>query len=279
VRFGRYQVHLFSAGTFSQDGGLIFGVVPKVMWSRLTPADDRNRITLPMNCLVVRDDRQVFVFETGAGDKLEAKWQDIWGIDPREHVLAKLRERGIVADDVTLVTNTHLHFDHAGGNTVKDERGALLPSFPRATYVFQRTEWEDASHPHERSRASYFAEDFAPLEGVADFVDGEAELLPGLSVHRVKGHTRATQYLLLRQEGRTLFFSCDFMLSRHHLPLPYISALDLYPMDTLEAKRKLLPLALAEEWLVAFTHDAPRFGHVRERQGKYVFEEVALERT
>jgi glyoxylase-like metal-dependent hydrolase (beta-lactamase superfamily II) len=276
VRFGRYDVHLFSAGVFKQDGGLMFGVVPKVVWQRVLPPDDRNRVTVPMNCLVVRDDRTVLLFETGAGDKLDPKWAEIWGIDPREHVRNKLAERGIGADDVTLVVNTHLHFDHAGGNTVRDG-GAVRPTFPRARFVVQRVEWDDAMHPHERSRASYFEDDFAPLERVAEFIDGEAELLPGVRVVRVKGHTRATQYLLLRQDGRTLFFSCDFMMSRHHLPLPWIPALDLYPMDTLEAKRELLPRAVAEEWLVAFTHDLPRFGHVREREGKYVFEEASLE--
>ncbi len=273
MRFGRFEVHLFSAGTFKQDGGLMFGVVPKVIWSRLVPADERNRITVPMNCLVVRDGRQTFILETGAGDKLDAKHQDIWGLDPREHVTAKLAERGIRAEDVTLVANTHLHFDHAGGNTARGATGAVVPSFPRARYVLQRREWDDALHPNERSRASYFPDDFAPLVRVAELVDGEAEVLPGLTLVRVKGHTRATQYLLLRDQGRTLFFSCDFMLSRHHLPLPYISALDLYPMDTLEAKKALLPRAVAEDWLVAFTHDLPRFGRIRERDGKPVFEE------
>ncbi len=273
MRFGRYEVHLFSAGSFKQDGGLMYGMVPKVVWERLTPADERNRITVPLNCLLVRDERNVLLLETGAGDKLEEKRREIWGIDPREHVLAKLHERGVRAGEVTLVVNTHLHFDHAGGNTVRDERGDVVASFPRARYVMQRTEWRDALQPHERSRASYLRDDFAPLEKAVEFVDGEAELLPGLRVVRVKGHTRATQYLLLRQEGRTLFFSCDFMLSRHHVHLPYISALDLYPMDTLEAKRELLPRAVAEDWLVAFTHDAPRFGRIREREGKYVFAE------
>lgn len=253
----------------------MFGVVPKVVWERVLPPDERNRVTVPMNCLVVRDGATVLVFETGAGDKLDPKRADIWGIDPRDHVRGKLAERGIRAEDVTLVLNTHLHFDHAGGNTVREPGGRVAATFPRARYLFQRVEWDDAMHPHERSRASYFAEDYAPLERVAEFIDGEAEVLPGLRVVRVKGHTRATQYLLLRQEGRTLFFSCDFLMSRHHLPLPWIPALDLYPMDTLEAKRELLPRAVAERWLVAFTHDLPRFGHVRERDRTYVFEEAA----
>jgi glyoxylase-like metal-dependent hydrolase (beta-lactamase superfamily II) len=273
LRFGRFDVHLFSDGTFRQDGGLMFGVVPKVVWQRYLTPDERNRITVPMNCLLVRDDRQVVLLETGAGDKLDAKWVDVFGIQRTTGLLGELARRGVRAEDVTLVLNTHLHFDHAGGNTRRQD-GRIVPTFARARYAIQRLEWEDALHPHERSRASYFADDFAPLEKAVELLDGDAELLPGLRVVRVKGHTRATQYLLLEQSGRTLFFSCDFMMSRYHLALPWIPALDLYPMDTLAAKKELLPRAVAEEWLVGFTHDAPRFGRIRERAGKYVFEEV-----
>ncbi len=274
MRFGRYDVSLLSAGTFKQDGGLMFGSVPKVVWQRLLAADERNRVAVPMTCLLVRDERHLLLLETGAGNKLDERRRDAFGIDRGEWVLTSLGRLGVRPAEVTLVLNTHLHFDHAGGNTRRDERGELVSTFPRARYVFQRLEWEDALHPHERSRASYLPEDFAPLEKVVELVDGDAELLPGVRVVRMKGHTRATQYLLIEQQGRTLFFSCDFMPTRHHLALPWIMALDLYPMDTLEAKRSLLPRAVAEDWLVAFTHDLPRFGRIRERDGKFVFEEA-----
>src|SRR5919197_5285562 len=131
MRFGRYDIHLFSAGLFKHDGGLMFGVVPKVVWERALRPDERNRVTVPMNCLVVRDERNLVLLETGAGDKLDPKWLDIWGIDPREHVLHKLKERGIEPPDVTLVLNTHLHFDHAGGDTAR-HGGRGTPAFPRA---------------------------------------------------------------------------------------------------------------------------------------------------
>lgn len=248
--------------------------VPKVLWQRYAPPDEQNRIAAPMNCLLVRDDRHTVLLETGVGEKLDAKQRDIWGIEHPEALLVELGERQVRRQDVTLVLNTHLHFDHAGGNTTRADDGRVVPTFPRARYAIQRVEWEDAMHPHERSRASYFPEDFAPLEPVAEFLDGDAELLPGLRVVVVQGHTRATQYLLLEQEGRTLFFSADFMMSRHHLPLSWISALDLYPMDTLATKRDLLPRMIEEEWLVAFSHDVPRFGRVRLRDERYVFDEL-----
>lgn len=274
MRFGRYEVTLVDAGIFRQDGGLLFGTVPKVLWQRLVSADERNRVPVPLTCLLVRDDRHVVLLETGVGGKLDEKRRDMWGLAAGDQLLARLAALGVRPEDVTLVLNTHLHFDHAGGNTRRAEDGTVVPTYPRARYVFQRLEWKDAHHPHERSRASYFPEDFAPLEKHVELVDGAAELLPGLRVVGVRGHTRATQYLLLEQEGRTLFFSCDFLPTRHHLAPAWIMALDLYPMDTLAAKKKLLPRAVAEEWLVAFTHDEPRFGHVRLRDGRYVLEEI-----
>lgn len=273
MRFGRFDVRLLSDGLFHLDGGMMFGVVPKVLWQRHVQADERNRIPLHMNCLLVRDERHVLLLETGIGDKLDERQRDIYGVRREEGILGALAGAGVRPDDVTLVLNTHLHFDHAGGNTRRDDGGKLVPTFPRARYVFQRQEWEDALHPHERSRGSYFRDDFAPLEGVVELLDGDAELLPGLRVIRVQGHTRGTQCLVLEQEGRTLLFSSDFMPTRHHLPLAWIPAMDLYPMDTLAAKKDLLPRAVEEEWLVAFTHDEPRFGHVRLRDGRYVFEE------
>jgi glyoxylase-like metal-dependent hydrolase (beta-lactamase superfamily II) len=274
VRFGRFEVALLSDGIFRLDGGMMFGVVPKVVWQRHVPADERNRIVLNMNCLLIRDDRHTVLLETGIGDKLDERQRDLFGVERSDGVLGAMARLGVHPEDVTLVLNTHLHFDHAGGNT-RRSGGRVLPTFPRARYVFQRLEWDDAMRPHERSRASYFADDFAPLERIAEFIDGDAEMLPGLRLMRVQGHTRGTQCLLLEQDGRVILFASDFMPTRHHLPLPWIPALDLYPMDTLAAKKDLLPRAASERWLVALTHDVARFGHVLLRDGKYVFEESA----
>lgn len=277
MRIGRYDVEIFSDGTFRLDGGAMFGIVPKVLWSKAKPADDLNRVAMDMNCLLVRDGAgRVVLVETGAGPKLSDKQRRNFGIDAPPALLDELARRGVRPHDVTLVVNTHLHFDHAGGNTQRDG-GRIVATFPRASYAIQRLEWHDATNANERTRGSYLEDDYAPLEasGRLELVDGAAELLPGLWVERVQGHTRGTQTVRVTDDGRTLYFSSDFMPDRHHLPLPWIPAFDLYPLDTLEAKRAILPRAAAEGWTVAFTHDLPRFGRIEETDGRHRFSELA----
>jgi glyoxylase-like metal-dependent hydrolase (beta-lactamase superfamily II) len=279
VRIGPYDVEIFSDGIFRLDGGSMFGIVPKVLWSKVKPADDLNRVAMDMNCLLIRDRAgHVAVVETGAGPKLNDKQKRNFGIDTPPALLGELARRGVRPADVTLVVNTHLHFDHAGGNTYRDG-DRVLATFPRASYAIQRDEWHDATHANERTRGSYVADDYAPLEaaGRLELVDGSVELLPGLWVERVHGHTRGTQTVRIEVEGRTLYFASDFMPDRHHLPLPWITALDLFPLETLEAKRGILPRAADERWIVAFTHDVPRFGRIESADGRYRFEEIAAE--
>ena len=275
MRLGRFQVEIFSDGIFRLDGGAMFGVVPKVLWEKQKPADELNRVAMDMNCLLIRDAGRVVLVETGAGPKLSEKQKRNFGVDGPPRLLVELAARGVKPDEVTLVVNTHLHFDHAGGNTYRDgER--LLATFPRASYVVQRREWEDALAPNERTRGSYVADDFAPLDaaGRLELVDEAVEILPGIRLDRIQGHTRGTQTVRVSDGKETLFFSSDFMPDRHHLPLPWIPSQDLYPLDTLAAKKVILPRAIAEQWLVAFTHDVPRFGHIREDAGRVVFDEV-----
>ena len=272
MRIGPYEVEIFSDGTFKLDGGSMFGVVPKVLWERHKPADEQNRIEMDMNCLLIRDADHVIVVETGAGPKLTDRQRLIFGIDKPPALLDQLARRGVRPEDVTLVVNTHLHFDHAGGNTFLRD-GEPVATFPRASYVFQKVEWEDAMRPNERTRASYLAADFAPLEaaGKLELVEDSVELLPGLRVDRLQGHTRGTQTVRVSHGTETLFFSSDFMPDRHHLPLPWIPAFDLFPLETLEAKRLVIRRAIDERWIVGFTHDLPRFGRIDEHEGKARF--------
>ena len=277
MRIGPYDAEIFSDGIFRLDGGAMFGVVPKVLWEKVKPADELNRVAMDMNCLLIRDrSGHVVLVETGAGPKLTEKQKRNFGIDTPPALLDELARRGVRPDDVTLVVNTHLHFDHAGGNTYRDG-DRVVATFPRAAYAIQRDEWHDAVHSNERTRGSYLVDDFAPLEaaGRLELVDGAVELLPGLWVERVRGHTRGTQTVRIETGGRTLYFASDFMPDRHHLPLPWIPAQDLFPLETLEAKRTILPRAADERWTVAFTHDAPRFGRVESVDGRYRFEELA----
>lgn len=275
MRIGRYEVEIFSDGTFKLDGGSMFGVVPKVLWEKAKPADERNRVEMDMNCLLIRDADHVVVVETGAGPKLSDRQRQIFGIDRPPALLDELARRGVRPEDVTLVINTHLHFDHSGGNTFLRD-GVPVATFPRASYVFQRLEWEDAMSPNERTRASYLADDYAPLEatGKLELVDDSVELLKGLRLDRIQGHTRGTQTVRVTDGRETLFFSSDFMPDRHHLPLPWIPAFDLFPLETLEAKRGIIRRAIDERWTVGFTHDLPRFGRIEERDGKTHFVEV-----
>ncbi|HEX9269790.1 MAG TPA: MBL fold metallo-hydrolase [Candidatus Limnocylindria bacterium] len=276
MRFGRFEVDIFSDGTFKLDGGSMFGIVPKVLWEKAKPADELNRIEMDMNCLLIRDADHVVVVETGAGAKLSERQRRIFGIERPPALLDQLAKRGVRPADVTLVVNTHLHFDHSGGNTYRDgER--LIATFPRASYVFQRLEWADAVNANERTRGSYYPDDYVPLEaaGKLELIDEAVEILPGLRLDRVQGHTRGTQTVRLIDGKRTLFFSSDFLPDRHHLPLPWIPAFDLFPLDTLEAKRTILERAADEAWIVAFTHDLPRFGRLTERDGRYSFTELA----
>ena len=276
MRFGRFELDIFSDGTFKIDGGAMFGVVPKVLWSRHKEADEQNRVTMDMNCVLIRDADHVVLVETGAGSKLTDKQRGIYGIERPPQLLHELAARGVRPEDVTLVINTHLHFDHSGGNTRRDG-ASLVATFPRASYVFQRLEWVDALNANERTRASYFPDDFAPLEapGKLELIDEAVEIVPGIRLDRVQGHTRGTQTVRVLDGNRTAFFSSDFMPDRHHLPLPWIPAQDLFPLDTLEAKRTILGRAVDERWIVAFTHDLPRFGTVSSVEGKYRFTELA----
>ncbi|TMG47436.1 MAG: MBL fold metallo-hydrolase [Chloroflexi bacterium] len=275
MRIGRFAVDIFSDGVFKPDGGSMFGVIPKPLWEKVKPADERNRVAMDMNSLLIRDADHVVVVETGAGSKLSVKQREIFGIEtPR--LLDELKARGVGPAQVTLVVNTHLHFDHSGGNTYRDGE-KIVPTFPRASYVFQRLEWEDAMHANERTRGSYLPDDYAPLEAVGklELIDESVEIIPGVRLDRVQGHTRGTQTVRVSDRGETLFFSSDFMPDRHHLPLPWISAFDLFPLETLAAKRLILRRAIDERWIVGFTHDLPRLGRISESDAKYRFDEVA----
>ncbi|MBI4423154.1 MAG: MBL fold metallo-hydrolase [Elusimicrobia bacterium] len=278
LRIGRFKVFLLSDGTFRLDGGAMFGVVPKTLWERVEPPDERNRIPLALGCLLIQtpSGKNVLV-DAGLSSKYDGnrKFAGLYCVERRTTLRDELRDLGLGPADVDLVLNTHLHFDHAGGDTELDAEGKPAPQFPKARYVVQKEEWEDAQAPHERNKASYLPENFEPLEKakVLDLVSGEFELEPGLTVIRSGGHTRGHQCVTIESEGKKAVFFGDLIPTASHAPLPWIMAYDLFPVHTLEAKREFLNQAAREGWILLFQHDTRRrAGVLAQRDGKTVVE-------
>jgi glyoxylase-like metal-dependent hydrolase (beta-lactamase superfamily II) len=272
MRFGDFEVTLVNGGNFRLDGGAMHGVVPKTIWSRLVSCDAENRVGYATNCLYVEGRGLRILVETGNGAKFSQKERDIYGIDHDQSIESNLRARGIDPAGIDLVLMTHLHFDHSGGATRRTTSGALEPVFPRARHVIQRGEYHDATHAHERNRASYLRENFAPLmeAGLMQLVDGEAEVAPGVRVLKTPGHTAHHQSIVLDDgRGQRLLFLGDIVPTSLHVRLPFIMAYDLDVVSSLETKRGLLGTACDERWLVVFGHDPDRAaGYLgRDRKG------------
>lgn len=273
---GDLELVSLSDGQFALDGGAMFGVVPKVLWSRVAPADDRNRIRLGIRPLLVRG-AQTLLIDAGIGDKLDAKSANIFAVDRSVTLDRSLAAAGLTAADIDIVLATHLHFDHAGGFTVRGADGLVRPRFPNASYVIRRGEWEDAQHPHERNRASYAADDFAPIatSGQLTLVDDDAEIMPGVRTVRTGGHTAHHQFVRIESGGQTAVFMADLIPTTAHVPLAWIMGYDLYPMETLAFKRSFLAEAAALEYLVFFEHDAAcAAGYFRRTGDRVVIEQA-----
>jgi len=278
MKLGELEFHIVVAGRVLLDGGAMFGVIPRPLWEKKMAPDARNRITLSMNCLLIRADGKWILVETGAGDKMSPKLRDIYGLDaPR--LVDGLRSHDLQPEDIDVVVNTHLHFDHCGGNT-RIEKDKVVPAFPNARYIVQRREYEHAMQPNERDRASYFAENFAPLEaaGMFSFLENDETVAPGVELVRVPGHTADMQCVKLAGGGKTAFLFADLVPTTAHLPLPWIMGYDLYPMTTLENKKRWIPAAAREGWLALFAHDARvPAAYLRDRDGQWEPEPVTID--
>ncbi len=277
MQFGDFKIVSLSDGFFRLDGGAMFGVVPKVLWEKTNPPDDKNRILLGLNPLLIQAGGENILVDTGIGDKGDAKFQAMFDINRNPTLQQSLRRLGLSDADISIVIDTHLHFDHAGGNTVQEPDGTIRPTFRNARYFVQRGEWEDATQPNERTQASYLGEDFLPVmeAGQMELIDGDQEILPGISVFKTSGHNRHIQLVRLESQGKAGLFFSDIVPTTSHLRYPYIMGYDLFPLDTLQAKKDMIRQAAAEGWLCIFVHD-PKFtmGYVRMEAGKPVFEPV-----
>ncbi|HEX8953164.1 MAG TPA: MBL fold metallo-hydrolase [Polyangia bacterium] len=258
MQFGDLTLTLVNGGNFRLDGGAMHGVVPKTLWSRLVSCDELNRVEYATNCLLVEGNGKRTLIETGNGDKFPAREREIYGIDHDQSVEKNLRAVGVEPESIDYVVMTHLHFDHSGGTTRRTASGGFAPVFARARHVIQRGEYEDATHPHERNRASYLAENFAPLAEaqLLQLVDGECEFAPGVRVIPTPGHTAHHQSVLIDDgHGHKALFLGDVVPTSIHVKLPFIMAYDLDVVGTLESKRRILGRAIDERWLVVFGHD------------------------
>ena len=277
MKFGEFEIHIVSDGYQRLDGGAMFGVVPKVIWEKTNPPDERNRILLALNCLLIQAYGENILVDTGIGGKEDEKFCDIYGVERNPGLLVHLKNLGLEPRDIDLVINTHFHFDHCGGNTIV-ENGKVVPTFPRARYFVQKGEFINATHPNDRTKGSYFSRNFVPIDELRqfEFLDGDEEIMEGISVIKTPGHTEFHQCVLIESEGNKAIFLGDLIPTTSHVPYPYIMAYDLQPLVTLETKKKILPQALEENWLLFFEHDVNTpMGRLCIKEEKMVVERVS----
>ncbi|PYU25100.1 MAG: MBL fold metallo-hydrolase [Acidobacteria bacterium] len=280
MKLGSIEFHILNDGTFRLDGGAMFGVIPKPMWERVVTPDERNRITLTMNSLLIRTAAQWILVETGAGDKWDDKRRDIYAFEGAPRLPAQLAARGLEPEQIDIVVNTHLHFDHCGWNT-RIVNHQAVPTFPNARYFVHRGELEHARHATERDRVSYLTDNFEPIaqSGQWQLVEDErCEIVSGVELIVLAGHTNDMMAVRLSSGGQTAIFLSDLVPMTSHLSLPWIMGFDSYPLTTLENKKKWLPQIVREGWLALFCHDGKTpAARLREQDGKIIADPVVVD--
>jgi glyoxylase-like metal-dependent hydrolase (beta-lactamase superfamily II) len=253
LTLGDFELTAVSDGSYPLDGGALFGVVPKVIWSKKVTADENNFVTAGLNSVVVRTGRETVLIETGVGNKLPDNMVKIYGQPAK--LLGALETAGISPDEIDIVINSHLHFDHCGWNTVRQGE-QIVPTFPKAKYYTQRGEWEHA-HAGERDGVSYLGKNYDPLvqSGTMELLHGDQEIVPGISVKVFPGHTRDMQGIIITSQGHTACYISDLIPTTAHLELNYVMGFDLYPLQTIESRKRYYARSIPEKWLTLFTHD------------------------
>jgi glyoxylase-like metal-dependent hydrolase (beta-lactamase superfamily II) len=260
MQLGEFEITPILDGYFRLDAGSMFGIVPRVVWEKKIQPDERHRIRIAIRCLLVRNGSRTILIDSGQGNKQSEKFRDRYAVEQAVTLMDNLGKQGVRPGDVTDVINCHLHFDHAGWNTVREggrEGGRLIPTFPNARYWSQRGEWERARrHQTERDQASFEPDDYLPLEEPRwDLIQGARTVLPGIEIFPVPGHSLSTQAVLIGAGERKVAFLGDLIPTVYHVPYAWIMAFDLHPVETLATKRKILPRAVREKWICVFDHD------------------------
>ena len=274
ITIGDFELSAVSDGTYVADGGAFFGVVPKLLWQRKVKADDENRITVSCNSVLVRTGRQNVLIETGIGNKLAEKTKSFFL--PQEKLLDSLHQAGAAPEDIDVVINSHLHFDHCGWNTIY-RNGTAVPTFPKAKYYAPKGEWEHGSRQLERDRVSYISDNYDPLirSGQMTLLEGDHEILPGISVAVYPGHTRNMWAVFVRSGGKAACYISDLIPSTWHLEPTWVMAYDLFPLETIENRKKYYAQALPGEWLTMFTHDPNvPWAYIRSEGKRFVIDAV-----
>lgn len=275
MQLGEYRLTVVPDASFRLDGGAMFGVVPRVLWEKECPPDAQNRILCQSNCLFLETPTERILIETGIGDKWTPRQTEIYGITRARSLSDSVQAAtGYAPEEITLVINTHLHFDHAGGNTRLNETGEIAPTFPNARYLVSRAEFAVAENPSDRDRASYLPENWRPLieRGQLELRPDDYEAAPGLWLETVRGHSATMQCWRLTAGGQTVYGFADLVPMRAHVSLPWIMGYDLYPVETLAAKKRLLPQAAQENWLCYLYHEPNGpFWRISEANGKLNF--------
>jgi glyoxylase-like metal-dependent hydrolase (beta-lactamase superfamily II) len=271
---GDFELTLVSDGIYRADGGAFFGVVPKVLWERKVQPDELNRLTIGLNSLLVRSGKTNVLIETGIGNKLPEKHKRIW--ETQEKLLENLRRAGAEPDDIDIVINTHLHFDHCGWNTVYRD-GRAVAAFPKAKYYAPEGEWRHGQLQLERDRVSYISDNYNPLidSGQMQLINGQVEIVPGITVVPTPGHTRNMNAVLLESGGKTACYISDLIPTSWHLDPTWVMAYDLFPLETIDNKKKYYERAIPEEWLTIFTHDPEiPWAYLERVAGKIVLKKI-----
>jgi glyoxylase-like metal-dependent hydrolase (beta-lactamase superfamily II) len=257
VKFGNFEIFSIVENSFKIDGGAMFGVVPKIIWERLVPSDEFNRVKLDLNLLLVKTDGENILIDAGMGDALSEKQKKIYGIEKPSELEKKLSELNLTPENIDLMILPHLHADHAGGVVKLDESGKKAPRFPNARHIIQIKEWNDAMSPDERTPATYFSENLKILKGfdLLELIDGEDEVAKGIKVKSTGGHTPGHQVVFIEDGNNKILWSGDIIPTASHLKIPYVASVDLFPLETMAQKRKFLDMCINEGWLLAFDHD------------------------